>query len=124
MPGRVAGSLGTSTRYAARWSAVSGKGLAPSRDGRVPRPGTRTCAGSQSSGWDAGKAARSSIGLPVAGLRLKSSRWSFSSPPRESTASASLVEEALDGPSLDLPPRAGPGRAERDPDGGPVGADG
>src|SRR3970282_1635925 len=71
MFGRVFGSFGTSARYAARLSAVSSKGRAPSNAGRVPWPGTRTPAGSQNCGNATAKVDRSSIGVPQGWSGLK-----------------------------------------------------
>src|SRR3989449_11614400 len=61
MFGSVVGSLGASTRYAERLSALCSNGRAASRSGTRAWPGTRTAFGSQNSGWADAKPPKSSI---------------------------------------------------------------
>src|SRR5438445_6831876 len=70
MLGSVVGSLGASTRYAERLSALSSNWRAASRSGTRAWPGTRTAFGSQNSGWADAKPPKSSIASRYPG-RLK-----------------------------------------------------
>src|SRR5205814_10521568 len=87
LEGSVLGSFGASTRQAARLSAASSKGRAPSSAGRLRIPGTRTTEGLQSSGWEAANRDKSSIRGPDGRDRLKP---------------LASIEETLDGPPFDF----------------------